>query len=179
MVSVFELEMFQRVTSWIEFCELCRILNYKTYNVSSFDIKNLQSVRFELEITPRVRFWNKNLTRCEIGILKFQNLSKFDLKFLHCLRSFIKKLHLFWWQSCLAAPHIVPQSLPACHHKQTQPTKFRQLDSGIRRSYNSLVSTSWRLRFPIPKAKFRFIGEIVVNSERFFDFWFCAQNSSF
>ena len=71
MVSVFELEMFQRVTSWIEFCELCRILKYKTYNVSSFDIKNLQSVKFELEFTPRVRFSNKNLTRCEIGILKF------------------------------------------------------------------------------------------------------------
>ena len=48
MVSVIELEMFQRVTSWIEICGYCQILNYKTYNVSNFDLKKFLSVKFEL-----------------------------------------------------------------------------------------------------------------------------------
>ena len=46
------------------------------------------------------------------------------------------------------------KSFHACHHEQTQPTKTLQLDSGIRRSYKSLVSISWDLDFRIQKSSF-------------------------
>ena len=81
-MSDFVLQILQRVTFCLEHYELCQTFITKSCNLSSFDLKKLQSVRFELKILQRVRCWIKNFKICQIVIFKFHNVSVFESKIL-------------------------------------------------------------------------------------------------
>ena len=149
MMSDFELKNSQRVTFCIEHYEQCQTFITKSSKMSSFDVKKLQSVRVWIKNFTTCHMLNLKLFKtCHFVFFKFHNVSLFESKILQRVTFWFKTFKrcqilkcrtstLLMLKSNLASPHKVSQRFLACHREHFQPTKFRQLDSGIRRWYNS------------------------------------------
>ena len=150
------LVLFYKAWFCIENFITCQILNWKKYNASDFDLKELERVRFwkkfffvlsdfQWKFLQRVRFWNKNNTTRQILTWKFYNASDFGYK---------KLQHVGLWIKNFSTCHISKSFPHSKNHVLIHFTPWKRHIlhlSWFFKKHDFVLKISLRVRFWIEK----------------------------